>query len=652
MSIYLQDIPLEEAHARFSGALAAAGLDGLLGIEEHPLGEQLLGRVLAASIWVRRPVPHYDAAAMDGFALRSADTASASPANALTFTANTHALYLDTGQPLPADFDCVVPVEEVEALDPEQRPAKDPRQAATIRLRAPLAPWQHVRALGEDMVTGQLLLPAGHILRPVDLGAIAAAGHSQVSLARRPRVAILPTGTELVSIDQEPQPGEISESNSLILASQVLAWGGEAFRFPITPDDPGVLKQRIQEAADKHDLILVNAGSSAGSHDFLAEVLDDLGQLLVHGIAVRPGHPVILGMIPLSGGAKPLVGVPGYPVSAALTGELFVEPLLARWQGRQPRQPETVSAELTRKVTSPAGDDDYLRVSLGRVNGRLLASPLPRGAGVLSSLLRADGLALLPRGAQGAAAGESLRAQLYASRQEIERTILISGSHDLSLDLIAQSLAELGRRLVSNNVGSLGGLLALSRGHAHLAGSHLLDPESGHYNLAYVQEYLPGMPVVVLALVHRQQGLMLPAGNPRHLRNLVDLADPEIRFVNRQRGSGTRLLLDHHLSLLGIDPSSVSGYLHEEYNHLAVATAVASGRADCGLGIPAAAHALKLDFVPLFEERYDLVIPEPTYSSELLAPLLALLDDLKLRQVINAMPGYDVRQMGKVIARL
>ncbi|HLE73404.1 MAG TPA: substrate-binding domain-containing protein, partial [Anaerolineales bacterium] len=416
------------------------------------------------------------------------------------------------------------------------------------------------------------------------------------------------------------------------------------------------IRERARAAAHDHDLILINAGSSAGSEDFSARVVESLGDLLVHGVAVRPGHPVILGMIqPEKAGspaAIPIIGVPGYPVSAALTGEIFVEPLLARWLGRQPEQPPTLKAQLTRKITSPAGDDDYVRVAVGRVGERLLAAPLPRGAGVITSLVRADGLALLPRGSQGMPAGAEVEVRLYRSPAEIEQTIFAIGSHDISLDVLAQFLAGHNRRLASANVGSLGGLVALRRGEAHLAGSHLLDPETGEYNLSYIHQYLPDTPVKVLALVGREQGLLVPKGNPKDIRSLEDLARPDVSFVNRQRGAGTRVLLDYHLGLKGIEASAIRGYQQEEYTHLAVAAAVASGRADSGMGIAAAAQALDLDFVPLFDERYDLVIPVEYYQGQLLAPLFEVLQEPAFRQAVAQMPGYDVSVMGQLIAEI
>ena len=525
-----------------------------------------------------------------------------------------------------------------------------------IEIRAAVPPWHHVRAMGEDMVATELVLPANHRLRPVDLGALAGSGHASVAVYRQPRVAILPTGSELVTVEQAaaagPRPGQIIEYNSLVLAAQVAQWGGRPTRWPITPDKLDAIQAAVATAAREHDLLLINAGSSAGSEDYTAHVVQNLGQLLVHGVAARPGHPVILGLIHAGDGrAVPVIGVPGYPVSAALTGELFVEPLLAHWQGQPPYQPPTLTATLTRKLVSPTGDDDFVRVAVGQVGDKVMATPISRGAGVITSLVRADGLVRIPRFSEGADAGQQVTVHLYRSPAEIARTIVAIGSHDLTLDLLAQFLAAKGEglRLSSANVGSLGGLIALRRGEAHLAGSHLLDPDSGEYNLSYVRRYLPETPVVLVTLVGREQGWMVRPGNPLGLAGWGDVANPDVRLVNRQRGAGTRVLLDYELGRRGIDPAGIAGYEREEYTHLAVAAAVASGTADAGLGIRAAARALQLDFVPLTHERYDLVIPQAYYHSELLRPLLALLYDAQFRAAVATMPGYDVGPMGNVI---
>jgi putative molybdopterin biosynthesis protein len=586
---------------------------------------------------------------MDGYAIRADDTAGASDRRPVTLAVGSDAQYVDTGDPLPREFDAVVPIELVEAVGGTDNLG---RAQESIRLRSGLTPWQHVRPMGEDIVATEMVLPSGHQIRAIDLGAVAAAGYSSVLVARKPKVAILPTGSEMIPIGSDPGPGEILETNSWVMAAQVAGWGGLATTWPITEDDPTLLAKRIREAGREHDLILVLSGSSAGSKDFTADTVEELGELLVHGIAVRPGHPVILGMSSATEGAKPrpIIGVPGYPVSAALTGEIFVARLLSTWQGCAPDESDRVAARLSRKVHSTMGDEEYLRVGLGRVADDLIAVPLSHGAGVMSSLVEADGIIRIPAGTQGYAAGEQIEVHLYRPRERIERNLLAQGSHDLTLDWITEFLHRQGIQLRSVNVGSLAGLVSLSRGEAHFAGCHLFDPGSGEFNLPYVHKYLSGVPVVLMGLVLRQQGLIVPRGNPLSIDSVESLTRSEVRFINRQRGSGTRILLDHQLDGLGLSGGAISGYERQEFTHLAVAAAVASGTADCGLGIQAAASALGLDFIPIFQERYDLVIRQELIDSRELAPLLELLNDPDFRGRVAELPGYDVEPMGKVIA--
>ena len=662
MSVYLHDIPLSQAQARLREALQEADLWRVLGVETIPLDENALGRVTAEPIWAKVSSPHYHASAMDGFAVIAENTNGAQPSSPIQLSVNSEQLsvktqYVDTGDPLPEWANAVIPIENVESLDENGQISSAIRSPSSIRIRAAVAPWSHVRPLGEDIVATQLVLPTGHTLRPVDLGAIAASGHQEIKVARQPKIAILPTGTELVPIGSKLKSGDILEYNSLVMAAQVKAMGAEPTRYPITKDDFDLICERVQEAAQTHDLILLNAGSSAGAEDFSAKVVEKLGTLLVHGVAVRPGHPVILGTIDRGpqttvhrpSSAVPIIGVPGYPVSAALTVDIFVEAVIAKWLGRRPNQLPTETATLTRKIVSPAGDDDFVRVAVGKVGDKLLAAPLSRGAGVITSLVQADGLALIPSGTQGLDAGEQVKVHLYRSKAEIEKTIFCIGSHDLTLDLLAQFLAEHDRRFASANVCSQGGLIALRRGEAHLAGSHLLDPATGEYNISYIRQYMPGIPVQVVSLVGRDQGLMVKQGNPKGIKNLGDLSRLQVQFVNRQRGAGTRVLLDYHLNALAISADSIIGYTREEYTHLGVAAAIASGRADCGLGIAAAAQALDLDFIPLFQERYDLVIPKTFADDTLLAPLFDLLTDSAFRAAVSQLMGYAVSVMGSVI---
>ncbi len=634
--IYLHDVPLPEARQRFQLALEAAGLWCPLEAEAIPV-HAALGRVTAESIWAHSSSPNVTCAAMDGYAIQTPATRQASDRAPVDLSVGAEAAYVDTGDPLPRWADGVVPIEQVEVLK------------GTIRLRGPIAPWSNLRPIAEDISAGDLILPVGHRLRPVDLGAVASGGISTVRVWRPPRVAVIPTGDELVPAERAPKPGEIIESNSLVLAGQVESWGGHATRWPIVRDEFDDLRKAAVAASMSHDLVLLNAGSSAGTEDFTARVIESVGRVLVHGVAVRPGHPVVLGMIDAGDRTVPVIGVPGFPVSAALTGEIFVEPLLALWGGSTSRQPPILRASLTRKVHSSAGDDEYLRVAVGRVGDRTIAAPLARGAGVITSLVRADGIVLIPAGTQGLEAGEVVDVRLYLDPALVDHTIVALGSHDMTLDLLAERLQARGRRLTSANVGSLGGLVALSRGEAHFGGCHLLDPETGDYNRSYIRRYLSGRRVVLLGFVRRKQGLMLSPGNPMGISGLADLARPELTLINRQRGSGTRLLLDHLLTAAGIGAASIRGYTQETYTHLAAAAAVGAGQADCALGVEAAAAQFGLEFLPLAEERYDLVVPEDHYRGRLFQPVLDILAEAEMHSAIRRLPGYSIPEIGQVL---
>jgi putative molybdopterin biosynthesis protein len=630
---FIRDRPAAEALAAWLEACAAAGCPARVPLQRLGL-EAAIGRVTAEAVWARRSSPAYDAAAMDGIAVRAAATVGASPTTPLLLAPGDFAT-VDTGDPLPDDFDAVVMREHVH------------REGAEAELREAATPYQHVRSIGEDVSATELLLPEGHRLRPVDVAAAGAAGITELVVRRRPVVAILPTGDEIRALGEPLAGGEIPDTNSLMLAGQAREAGCETSTLPIVRDEPDRIAAALHGAAARSDLVIVVAGSSAGRDDHTAAVVDAAGTLAVHGVAVRPGHPVVLGAVDQT----PVLGAPGYPVSAALTFDIFAAPLLAGLEGAAPRERPRARARLARKLASTLGMDDWVRVRLGRVGDELVATPLPRGAGMLTSLVRADGLLVVPAGLEGHHPGELVDVELLRGVGEIDRTIVAAGSHDLVLDLAASALRAADPRvtLASSNVGSLGGLVALRDGLCHLAGSHLLDPESGEYTLPYVDRVLEGRDVAVVRLVHREQGLIVAEGNPLGLAGLDDLGRPGLRYVNRQRGAGTRVLLDAELRARSADPAAISGYEREEHTHLAVAAAIAGGRADCGLGVLAAARAFGLGFVPVTREPYDLVVAPDALEDPKLAPLWALMGEPDFRTAVEALGGYDAAEMGRRI---
>ncbi len=598
-----------------------------------------LGRVTAEPIFARRSVPHYHGAAMDGIAVRAQDTYGASHSRPFRLVLGETAFEVDTGDALPENTDAVIMVEFVERMSERE-----------VEIRSAAYPWQHVRKVGEDIVAGELLLPQNHKLSPPDMGALLAAGVLRVNVHAAPRVWIQPTGTELVppAMAGEAAPGQIVEFNGTVLAGMVRECGGIPALQEIIPDDFDSIRQTLREAAGSDaDVILMNAGSSAGSEDFTASAVAELGRVLVHGVTMMPGKPTILGII----SGKPVVGIPGYPVSAILSFEQFVRPLLYGIQGLPaPAFPE-VEATVGRQAPSKLGLEEFVRVIIGRVEGRLVAMPLQRGAGIITSLTRADGILRIPQELEGLRADERVMVRLLRPKDQLDHTLIMIGSHDNTIDVLANELKKRDTRmhLSSSNVGSLGGLLAVRRGQTHLAGSHLLETDTGDYNFSYVEKHLQGKPVQLIKLAMRQQGLLVRPGNPKGIRGIEDLTRPDVSFVNRQAGAGTRILFDHHLERSGVQPSAINGYDQEEFTHMAVAVSVLSGRADAGMAIYSSARALGLDFIPIAEERYDLVIPESSVSDPKIQLLMDIVVSKPFRSMVTDLGGYDVSDAGAVM---
>lgn len=633
-NIYLQMKTLSEARTLWREQTASCRC----ALELIPT-TSALGRILAQPVIARNSVPHYHGAAMDGIAVRARETFAASEVTPVRLVLGSSAFEVDTGDALPSDTDAVIMIEQVE-------PVAD----GMVEIRAGAYPWQHVRKVGEDIVAGELLLPQQHRIRPADLGALLAGGVLEVPVVARPRVWIQPTGTELIDASRAAAaaPGEIIEFNGTVLAGLVQECGGEGLLQGVIADDYESIKRALVAAvAAPVDVVLVNAGSSAGSEDYTSAIIGELGTVLVHGVTMMPGKPTILGMVQ----GKPVVGVPGYPVSAIMAFEQFVRPLLYSLQGAPcPAFPE-VEAVLGRKMPSKLGLEEFVRVILGRVQGRLIAMPLQRGAGVITSLARADGILQIPQELEGHDLEEKVPVRLLRPHEQLDHTLIMIGSHDNSIDVLANELKLRDSRLhlSSSNVGSLGGLMAIRRNQTHLAGSHLLDTETGEYNVSYIERYLKGTPLRLVQLAMRQQGLLVRPGNPKGIRGIEDLLRPEVSYINRQAGAGTRILIDYCLKQAGLSSEGIRGYDQEEFTHMAVAVNVLSGRADAGMAIYASAKALQLDFIPIAEERYDLVIPESSWGDSKTRVVLDIIVSGSFRRMVGELGGYDVSASGTVV---
>jgi putative molybdopterin biosynthesis protein len=611
--------------------------------EETIPSRSAYGRVTAGPVSARFSSPSFHSAAMDGLAVRAEDTFGARDDTPLTLRIDSgEAVMINTGYPLPTDKNAVIMIENVLLSDDNSRGV----------IRAPVYPWQHVRKVGEDIVATELLFPNGHQIRPADVAALITGGCATITVRKRPRLVIIPTGSELIQLEEDQNsipPGKIIESNSAVLAGLAEQAGAHVELTPIISDDFESIKNHLEAVlATEADLVIINAGSSAGSADYTVRIIEELGEVLVHGVTIMPGKPTMLGVI----NDKPVIGIPGYPVSAIIAMEQFIIPLLARMQGIHVPPPVTVQALLAKDLPSPSGIEEFRRMIVGRIGDNFVAVPLKKGAGAITTLTKANGILRIKAASEGEMHGREVDIDLLVPLPQVERTLLCTGSHDLCLDVLGDFLQkeDPAYSLASTHIGSLGGIMALKQGMCHLAGSHLLDPADGSYNTTYIRKYLAGKDIRIVTLVHREQGFIVARGNPKNIDGIRDLFGDGISFINRQAGSGTRVLLDYELTRNDLDADGIRGYEQDEYTHMAVAVAVLSGKVDVGLGIKSAAKALGLDFVPLVEERYDLLIPGELFETPMIQAVLAVINTPLFQETVERMGGYSTRDTGKLVA--
>ena len=664
-NLYLSNVPVEEALSKYLTAL-----EGSLNpkYEEIPV-EESLDRVTRQAIYARCCSPLFNAAAMDGIAVKAAATTGARESRPVILTEGKDYIPVDTGDPIRSPYDAVIMAEDL--IETEDNPAGGINDGGkkSVKILESAAAWQHIRPIGEDIVTGEMILPGRHLIRPIDIGVLLSAGITRIEVYAKPKVAIFPTGTEIIeagiyAAGNVPKAGEIIESNSRMFEALVNHAGGTGHRFTVIPDNYELLKEAVKKAAEEYDMVIVNAGSSAGSEDFTVHVLRELGEVIVHGVAMKPGKPVILAKV----NNKPVLGTPGYPVSAYLSYETFAAPVLSRLTGRRGDSAQKAEAIISRRLVSSLKHREYVRIKAGRVAGALVASPLARGAGAAMSLVRADGFCVIDQNSEGIEAGESAQIELYRSLEEIDRTLVSVGSHDLILDIIADMMADTTNRaigassgetafLASTHVGSMAGLMALKRGECHIAPIHLLDEETGVYNISWLKNTFPDGSISLIKGVGRIQGLIIPKGNPRGIKSVADLGrcqgsnmkGSQILYINRQKGAGTRLFLDYQLKKAGIDPCSIEGYSREAATHMAVAAAVQSGSADAGMGIASAASAMDLGFIPLGEEEYDFAVLRDFLELPEMGIFLSVLKSPAFHEKLAGLGGYTWDKAGEII---
>ncbi|NLL56230.1 MAG: molybdopterin biosynthesis protein [Clostridiales bacterium] len=587
-----------------------------------------LNRVVKQAIYARNCDPMYNAAAMDGIAVVAQSTLNASESNPLTLTLNKDFVYINTGVAIKGKYNAVIMIEEVIE-----------QGNGTVQIISPAYPWQHIRVKGESIVEGEMIVPSYHVLRPVDIGAIFASGNTEISVVRKPKLAIIPTGNEMVNEPSLLKDGHLMESNSKMFAAMASELNAKSYIYPICKDDKNELEKAIMLATNHSDIVIVNAGSSAGTKDYTVNAIARLGEVFAHGFAIKPGKPTILGKV----NGKPVIGVPGYPVSAYIVFENFVKPILCAMQGlKAPDKPKTV-ATLSRNIPSSFKNTEIVRVSLGEVNNKLVATPLERGAAQIMSLVKADGLISIDRLCEGLQEGSKVEVMLNKPLDKIKQNLVVIGSHDLIIDVLGDKMP-----ITSAHTGSLGGIMAMLKGECHIAPIHLLDEDSGVYNISYVKKYFVGKNMALIKGVGRAQGLMLQKGNPHNINTIGDIAKTGLPFANRQRGAGTRILFDYLLKQNNIPTNLINSYEKEYNTHLAVAVAIENDVAKVGLGIGSVAKLMGLDFIKVGQEQYDFLTTEENLQDERIQKFIALLSSQEIKQKFLEFGDYTVDHLGEI----
>ncbi|BCU80500.1 molybdopterin biosynthesis protein [Polycladomyces abyssicola] len=609
--------PLDEARERFLREVRfSPSVESVPVLKAHD-------RITAKPVVARRSVPEYPLAAMDGVAVRAEMTVQAAPDNPVQLSLGREAIWIDTGDPLPDFADAIIPVEQIGVVD-EQK----------VQIFNPVPSWKHIRMVGEDVCAGETILPANHRIRPIDLGVMLASGVEEVSVWKPPRVAVIPTGSELVLPGQAPERGQIVESNGTMISGYLREWGAVPDYCGIVPDEPDHLLQSVQSAVKKCDMVVLNAGSSAGSEDFTVSVIRKLGRVVQHGVATRPGKPVILGIVE----GKPVVGLPGYPISAYLGLQWFVRPLIEKWFGVKMGEANEIRVRLGTDVVVKTGAEDFVRVAVGEVRGEMVAYPLAKGAGVASSLSRADGWLRVPTDHNGWKAGESVTVELIRPRGSWKSRLLVAGEPDAGLDVLADQLSSRGFTLFPLPMGQEEGWHTLWEGRCHLVLS------AGDISETKKVEMKDPSWVRIHGWRRVRGWMMRSVSGPGSISKWLRQG---AQLMIHPSGTRSRQWLEAQWADWGINPEDMQ--YRVAANDRQIGAAIAAGAADIGIGCPAVAREFGLLFVPAWEEDVQFVAPKDWLRSSMGRLLMEELQSPSFRTRLEMMGGYRCGKSGEMI---
>ncbi len=590
-----------------------------------------LNRISFNGVYANVSSPYYSASAMDGIAVKASSTYGASETTPVILNKE-DIIYINTGNEIPEEYDAVVMIEDV--YD---------NNDGSISLIKSVRPYQDIRPIGEDIVEGDMVIPKNHLIRPVDISALLSAGIGEIKVIKKPRVAIIPTGDEIIRDVKELKKGKIIDSNSFFMKNELTLLGASSYISEVVVDEFNLLENAIMDACSNYDLVLIGAGSSAGSKDYAKNIIEKNGLVHVHGISIKPGKPTIIGEI----NNTPIIGIPGYPVSTFIAFDLVVKPIIRKFFNIEVTPKKVIKAKLTKKIYSSLKNEEYIRVKLGIIDNEYIATPLDRGAGVTMSLVKADGVMIVPKNSEGYLAGSKVSVSLLKEITKIEKSLISIGSHDILLDKVDDLMSDNNYHLSSSHIGSFGGIMAIKSKGCHIAPVHVLD-DDGSYNVNIIDKYLDDNYCLVRG-VSRVQGLMVKKGNPKNIKSLKDLLNNDITFVNRQRGSGTRILLDYMLSKDGIDGLKITGYDFELSTHMLVASSVKDSRFDCGMGIVSVANLNNLDIVEIGKENYDFLVLKEIIDTPIYNEFIKVLRSTKFEDELDKLGGYLIDNIGDII---
>ena len=624
-NIYLENVSVEKAKEKWLSNCDLTPKTKTIDVRKSK------GEIVSKDIYAKTSSPYEHRSAMDGIAVLAKDTLQATKINPIKIK---NFKFVDTGDVIPKEYNAVIKIEDIN-MDEEKK----------AEILNSVSPWENIRTIGESMVKGDLLITSARKITSFDLGVLIEGGIKEIDVINKPSIGVIPTGSELIDIDDKYEMGKIYEFNSHVVKNLIKDYGAKAYKNKIIKDDYNLLKEKIIKEVKNRDIVVIIAGTSAGSEDYTFKLIEELGEVYVHGISIKPGGPTILGKI----NNTPIIGLPGYPVACAIVFKIFGKEIINRLTNQRNKFKKVIDANISKKIVSNLGHEEYIRVKLAKLKDKLIAKPLKRKSGIISSLSEADGLIKISEFSEGIPKNKSVEVELLKDNVNYSNTLLISGSNDMTLDILKKYLSKKNIELVTTSSGSLGGIMDLRRDEAHIATSHLLNPKTDDYNVSYIKKYLDEKNVNLINLVYRKQGFIINENLKNEIDSINDLTKRKYKYINRQKGSGTRILFDYLLEKNNIKKDKILGYERVEYSHMTLAALINSKSADIGLGVLAAANAFDLEFIPIKEERYDLIIPDDLMNNKRVKILLSVVKSDEFQNEVKKLKGYNIKSSGCVI---